>query len=667
MTPQSTRNVAQDNARVGVQVGAVEGDFHHHHYAPADPDFTPGGEFEAGVRYLDRFLLDTARQHIERAVTRGCPITPRVQFYRLVALLSGRTPRQLEDEEWKRLLAIWSDPPDLDGCDDWTLGLRAILRLLSSTDAAVPETAAKDLESLPPRQQGYIFDHLDIALEGALRDRLWQKSVAHARENRTADDRLDRAWKFFHHTPARARTRPVTPAAIAMSDRVKVGVGGSLLLLATGKLTALLAANGEFGGLIGLYSAVAGLAIFGIAGADRYSRHRYLQAKDSELRPPRRHHTDARPGGFAGKVDRLFTHYFARYKPDGMASDQWLDETAGIRRHLRNEVVDAYREERINADRVAWLVRYLASDVRTRWNQGTLTAYRQELRVPLRTWLLQVVGVIALITGFVSSSAAVFSAAVLPGMLWLVLTVPTAVVTMRATFRIVAECRRVAADSAHRSAEQGRRAKAYERWVAKLADRPTDTEMAAWLECDRKVITDQALQQFRLQPGQVVAHAFLEAPAKSARKRRAEDGPWRYSHYRLLLFLLTEDGVRQVDLELDFRRADHRDTQRLNYRFHAISAVRIDGLALRKPTFHLTLNSGEKMTVQVTGTDTKPTEPNEDPSSITDLTVDASGLHQTLHVLEGVAAEGKDWVRFRREQADNRLAELSRRTSGLLD
>jgi hypothetical protein len=118
------------------------------------------------------------------------------------------------------------------------------------------------------------------------------------------------------------------------------------------------------------------------------------------------------------------------------------------------------------------------------------------------------------------------------------------------------------------------------------------------------------------------------------------DGPWRYSHYRLLLFLL----------ELDFRRAEHRDTQRLNYRFHAISAVRIDGLALRKPTFHLTLNSGEKMTVQVTGTDTKPTEPNEDPRSITDLTVDASGLHQTLHVLEGVAAEGKDWVRLRRSR-----------------
>ncbi|MCL7459646.1 hypothetical protein ABT235_05405 [Micromonospora echinofusca] len=64
---------------------------------------------------------------------------------------------------------------------------------------------------------------------------------------------------------------------------------------------------------------------------------------------------------------------------------------------------------------------------------------------------------------------------------------------------------------------------------------------------------------------------------------------------------------------------------------------------------------------------TKPAEPNNDPRSITDLTVDASGLHQTLHVLEGVAAEGKDWVRLRREQADNRLAELSRRTGGLLD
>ncbi|WP_089154653.1 hypothetical protein [Micromonospora sp. NBS 11-29] len=665
MTPQSTHNVAQDKAYVGIQVGSVQGDFHHH--APVDPDSTPEGEFEAGVRYLERFLLDTARQHIERAVTRGCPVTPRVQFYRLVALLSGRTVRQLEDDEWKRLLAIWSDPPDLDESDEWTLGLRTILRLLSSTDAAGPETAAKELESLPPRQQDYIFEHLDIALAGALRDRLWQKAVAHARENRTAADRLGRAWKFFHPTPAHARTRPVTPAAIAMSDRVKVGVGGALLLLTAGKLTALLAVNGEIGGLIGLCSAAAGLATFGVAGADRFFRRHYRQIKDSELRSRRHRDMAARPGGFAGRIDGLFTHYFARYKPDGMASEQWLDETAGIRRHLRDEVVEAYREERINANRVAWLVRYLASDVRTRWKQGALTAYRQELRVPLRTWLMQAVGAVTLITGFAAVAVAAISAAVLPGALWLALAVPAAATATRSAFRIVAERRRVVADNAHRRDEQSRRTEAYDRWVAKLADRPTDTEMAAWLECDRKVITDQALQQFRLQPGHVVAHAFLEAPAKSARKRRAEDGPWRYSHYRLLLFLLTEDGVRQVDLDLDFRRADHRDTQRLNYRFHAISAVRIDGLALRKPTFHLTLNSGEKMTVQVTGTDTKPAEPNEDPSSITDLTVDASGLHQALHVLEGVAAEGRDWVRLRREQADNRLAELARRTKGLLD
>ncbi|MDO3704044.1 hypothetical protein Q3W71_20465 [Micromonospora sp. C28SCA-DRY-2] len=667
MTTHSTSNIAQGNAYVGVQANVMTGDVHHHHHAPPDPSSTPQGEFEAGVRYLDRFLLDTARKHIERAVTRGYPITARVQFYRLVALLSGRTPRQLEAEEWRRLLTIWSDPPNLDERDEWTLGLRAILRLLNADDTATPKAVTKELESLPPRQQGYIYNHLDGLLEGALRNKLWQKAVAQAQQHQTAGNRLDRAWKFFHPMPIPPRTRKAAPAVIAMTDRVKVGTGGALLLLATGKLTVLLAVNGEIGGLVGLYGAMAGLAAFGVAGADRHFRHSRRRAKDSELRPPRRQHTDARPGGFAGKIDRLFTRYFARYVPEGMASAQWLAETAGIRRHLRNEVVDAYREERVDAERVAWLVRYLAGDVRTRWTQGTLTAYRQELRAPLSTWLLQITGAITLTTGLLWAASAVFSAAVLPGTLWLALTVPTAITATRAAFRIVAERRRVVADNAYRTAEQARRMEAYHRWMARLADKPTDTEMAAWLECDRKVITDRALQQFRLQPSQVVAHAFLESPARSARKRRAADGPWRYTHYRLLLFLLTEDGVRQIDLELDFRRAAHRDTQRLNYRFHAISAVRIDGLALDKPTFHLTLNSGETITVQVTGTDTDPTERNDDPRPVTDLTLDASGLRQTLHVLEGVAAEGKDWVRHRREQADDRLAELSRRTSGLLD
>ncbi|WP_330464437.1 hypothetical protein [Micromonospora zamorensis] len=667
MTTHSTHNVAQGSAYVGVQAGSINGDVHNHQYLPSDRSATPQGEFEVGVQYLDRFLLDTARKHIEQAVARGYPITTRVQFYRLVSFLSGRTPRQLEAEEWRRLLAIWDAPPDLDEHDEWTFGLRFILRLLNSNDSAVPETVTEDLESLPLRQRRYVLNHLDGLLEGALGNRLWQKSVAQAQQQRTAGDRLGRAWKFFHLTPIPPRIRPVAPADIVMADRVKVGIGAALLLLAIGKLTVLLAANGELGGLIGLCCAAAGLAVFGVGGADRHFRHRRRRAKDSELRPPRRQHSDARTGGFAGKIDRLFTHYFARYRPDKMASAQWLAETSGIRRHLRNEVVDAYREERVNVERVAWLVRYLASDVRNRWNQGTLTAYRQELRVPLRTWLLQITGASALITGFFWATSAVFSAAVLPGTFWLALMVPAAVTATRAVFRMVAERRRVIADSADRAAEQFRRREAYDRWVAKLADKPTDIEMATWLECDRKVITDQALQQFQLQPSQVVAHAFLEAPAGSARKRRAEDGPWRYTHYRLLLFLLTKDGVRQIDLELDFRRADHRDTQRLNYRFHAISAVRIDGLALDKPTFHLTLNSGETISVQVTGTDTKPTERNEDPRSITELTVDASGLRQTLHVLEGVAAEGKDWVRLRGEQADDRLAELSRRTSGLLN
>ncbi|MFI2662315.1 hypothetical protein [Micromonospora carbonacea] len=667
MTTNSTHNVAQGNAYVGVQAGFIAGGVHNHHHAPPDPRFSPQGDFEAGVRYLDRFLLDTARKHIERAVARGYPITSRVQFYRLVALLSGRTPRQLEAEEWRRLLAIWGDPPDLDERDEWTLGLRAILRLLNSDDTATPEAATKELESLPPHQQAYIFNHLDGLLEGASRNGMWAKSVAQSQQQRTAHDRLGRAWKFFHPTPIPPRTRTVAPAAIAMSDRLKLGIGGALFLLGTGKLTMLLAAHGDFGGLFGLYGAAAGLAAFGVGGADRHFRHRRRRAKDSELRPPRWQHAEARPSGFAGKIDRLFNRYFAHYLPKGMASAQWLAETAGIRRYLRNEVVDAYREERVDAERVAWLVRYLASDVRNRWSRGTLTAYRQELRVPLSSWLQQIAGAITLTTGLVWTASATFSAAFLPGTLWLTLAVAAAVTLTRAAYRIVAEQRRVIADNAHRAAEQARRQEAYDRWVAKLADKPSDAEMAAWLECDRKVITDRALRQFRLQPNQVVAHAFLEAPASSARKRRADDGPWRYTHYRLLLFLLTEDGVRQIDLELDFRRAAQHDTQRLNYRFHAMSAVRVDGLALRKPTFHLTLNSGETITVQVTGTDTEPAAPNKDPSPVTELTIDASGLRQTLHVLEGVAAEGKDWVRLRREQADDLLAELARRTSGLLD
>ncbi|PWR11334.1 hypothetical protein DKT68_06185 [Micromonospora acroterricola] len=255
----------------------------------------------------------------------------------------------------------------------------------------------------------------------------------------------------------------------------------------------------------------------------------------------------------------------------------------------------------------------------------------------------------------------------LAGSGWTLLAVTAGVTGGLAWFGIVAEQRRVKADEAEHAQQLSARWAAFDDWRRKLSDKPSDPEMAAWLECDRKILVDKAMQQYRLRPSQVVAHAFIEAPARSYKRARVVRGPWRYSRYRLLLFLLTDDGVRQVNIDLDFEEGASRTTQRLNYRFDAVAAVRIDGVATQQQTFELTLFNGEPISVRVTVSNTEGIRSDEDPRALSQVSLDASGLIHTLNVLEGIAAEGKEWIRQQRQRADERLAELTKSVHDLID
>ncbi|MBY8870504.1 hypothetical protein K7640_01450 [Micromonospora sp. PLK6-60] len=654
-------NVAGGNAHVGVQAGVV----HTVNFYELPPNPRPEDQFRAAVKYLDNRVRDEARRLIEEAVARGY-VTPEVQFYRLVALLSGRTLRQLSREDLDRLEAICMSLPHLDDRDEWAAGLRGIVRLVSPVSDPDAELVIKQIDALRQRQRDLIYGHLEALLEGTMQDEMWARSVALAQTQRTARDRQDRVWKFFHPDPVPPRVLAVRPATIAFRDWLGIGAGAALFTVALVKLAGLVVSSGQLGPVLGLLTGLGGLAAFWVGAADRHFRRARLRAKDAGLLPPRPRRSEAPASGFAGKVDRLFNRYFGRYVPRGADRAYWLDQTAGIRRQLRDEVVELYREQRIPAERVAWLVRYLVSDVRQRWENDTLTAYRHELRIPTRTSLLRVGG-LSLVAAGIFWTAPALTSAPLAGGAWLLLAVASAVPAVRSSFRVVAEHRRVRADEAERFAEEMAREAAYRRWQRKLSDKPTDTEMAAWLEGDRKVLVDQAMRQYRLRPSHVIAHAFIEAPADSCKKARYQRGPWRYSRYRLLLFLLTDDGVRQVNIDLDFEAVTHHTTQRLNYRFDAVAAVRIDGIAAQRQTFELTLVNGEPISVRVSDPDIESEPHTDDPTKVTELSVDASGLRHTLHVLEGVAAEGKEWIRHRRRRADARLAKLSKVIRGLID
>jgi hypothetical protein len=70
--------------------------------------------------------------------------------------------------------------------------------------------------------------------------------------------------------------------------------------------------------------------------------------------------------------------------------------------------------------------------------------------------------------------------------------------------------------------------------------------------------------------------------------------------------------------------------------------------------FELTLVNGEQIHVEVLTPGTEELHMDETPGVVSEVTLDAAGLHHTLHVMEGIAAEGKQWIAQERRRKGDR-------------
>jgi hypothetical protein len=161
-------------------------------------------------------------------------------------------------------------------------------------------------------------------------------------------------------------------------------------------------------------------------------------------------------------------------------------------------------------------------------------------------------------------------------------------------------------------------------------------------------------------------------------------GPPRFSDYQLLVFLLTDEGVRQVSISLDFTTGVISNEQRLNFHYAAVAAARVSEMGVRiepdgetretqiaarphelRPelthalvlsrTFKLSLVNGESVQVMVENFDEGLVDRLEDnPQSILELALDAAGVTGALGVLEAVAAEGRTWIERERNRRKRR-------------
>ncbi|CNF00850.1 Uncharacterised protein [Mycobacterium tuberculosis] len=644
----TTSNYAKDYAYVGMQAGTVHGDVNI--YSP-HPGASPSEKFEIGVRMLNGGMPSKARELIGEVVTAAGLTGNKVCFHWQLALVSGRAWNEMPAED---IAALHHAPSTchLSGGDAWADGVNTITRLLDAVTH--PNTdlrpLLKDFDNLSDPQRGMILRHLEPFLDGPVKDEMWRRALEEARQYQMAEGRTERVWKYFQPDPAHPRFRPVRPPNIPIGTWARA-VGTTIVLAgAAVNMAYLLIRDLQLLTLLVYLLGICG----GICAARPGAEWRFLterrRAKDKEYRQPREHAPRAKPAGFAGKVDQRFDHYFAKYLPRNTSRSAWLAGTAGMRRSIRDEIVDVYREQRTGVERIAWLIRYRVSEIRRQWESGTLWDYQQELAAPRAIKIVTLLGLAVLTSGTLWTVGRAVLTAPASAATSTFLALLTGTLAVRAWLQIFVEHRRYAADEAEATKIQEGCETAFRRWKLKLADKPTDPEMAVWLDRDRKALLDEALHHYGLTMSDTIAHAFIEAPGAPTRRARVRKGPWRYTRYRLLLFLLTKDGVRQLTADLDFARGTFHDRARTNYRYEAVAAVRVRQTDDGDHSFELTLVNGEQVKAEMLASAMEELQVDETLATVSETTLDAAGFGHTLRVMEGIAAEGKRWIERERQR-----------------
>ncbi|MBV8893054.1 MAG: hypothetical protein JO266_13985 [Acidobacteria bacterium] len=372
----ATTNTAEPGSTVGIQAEQV----HNSIVYQLLPDASPRQKYEVGVRFLEDGVPGRARELINEAIAHGHD-DGEVRFHWVLAMLSKRSYRDLTSEELEQLRRT---PSVLEryADDEWKRALQVICGLLGSLlgSGSDPGLALMELHALQPHQRDQIVRHLDFVLTGGLKDTLWADTCQAATHDQFSNDRVDRVWAYFQPDPIGPRVREPAEDFTIPGDRFWAVTWSGLFVIAVGYLGWAIVVHATPLPMLAYLVALGSGYVGARNGLEWCYRAERLNVKDRAYFDLRRVN-QAPEGGFASRVDHSFTHYFAIYVPDGVDREVWLAHTAGIRRTLRNEIVELYRESRIGVDRVNWLIRYMVSDVKKRWNKGTLLEYREQYRI----------------------------------------------------------------------------------------------------------------------------------------------------------------------------------------------------------------------------------------------------------------------------------------------
>jgi hypothetical protein len=605
---------------------------------------SPEQRFEVALRYLENGVPSRARANIEDAQAYGLD-TGEVQFYWVLALLSKRSLRDLSAEERG---ALDTAAGKVASCqdDEWRQALEFIFRRVRPLKKLRRDEAdAKaELRKLSSRPRAELIRHLDLVLSGEMRDDVWAGKLSQAEEDRLSHDRRGRVWAYFHPEPFRPRPRRPEDCATTAWDWTHAVAWTIGFVAAAGWLGRL-----DFDRLnpftvLGYLMWIAAVCVAAPAGTEWRIRAARLAAREREHRGRVLLNRSVEPG-FAHDVSSAFDHYSWKYAPKGPDGETWFRETAGIRQTLRDEIARTYRESEVQVDRVNWLIAYLIRDVLARWRDGSLWSYRDRYRVSPALALTCVVSSLVLLTAMAEVAMAGFAAGPVTSAAAFVVVVVSGPAAVREWFRITLERRRLSEEREEYEVADAARLAEYQKWKARLdSTRPSETEMETWLNCDKTVFVGEALRHYKLAWRNIIAHAVLQTPADHARRAREQGGAWRYSKYAIRLFLITVAGVREVSTEINFKNIEVSGLERNNFRFDAVSSVYVAKASDYSYKLQLTLTNGPTRDIRVTDPNPEAGVSEEDPETFSKINLDAAGFGHALHILEGIAAEGRGWI-----------------------
>ncbi|MER5475637.1 hypothetical protein ABT026_01435 [Streptomyces sp. NPDC002734] len=637
-----THNWAYDST-VGIQAETV----HNSTVYVVPPDASPEEKYRVGLRYLENGVPSRARDMFRQAINNGYD-NAEVTFHWVLAMLGARSYHDLGAEELRELHAAFARmPAHPEG--EWKESLRVAFALLETagTEDGDTKRVLDQVRALPPLQRDAILLHFDLVLAGGLKDGLWAENRKQAEADRFGNDRIGRVWAYFEPDPIGPRAvppRPSTAAAARKALPVRAGVFGGLAAFLW-----ILALIADPAAAVLQLLVVAGAGLTAVHFGRQWS-YREQRSKTTGLgaQVPFTGHPAANGDGFTNGVRHSFDHYFSNRVPRGITPHDWLGWTAHLRSSLVAEIALLYRESRVGVDRVNWLIRHLAEDARDRHERGVLFDDQRENQA---TSALKALCVVALVVCGITALAmlgTVFSgggAQVLLALLTVVGMVWSGSTAASMWQQTQGEEHRVAVETREYEQRLAERQVAYEKWRTYLeATRPSELEMETWLACDKTLFVDEALRHYQLNWRDLITHTILMTPARPYKRGRVRGGPWRYSRYSLRLFLVTQDGVREISTEFDFTDASRGDEQRSNYRFDALSSVQVTERAQVGYDLELILTNGPARRIRVKDADTHQLAPDENAQEIAEINLNAAGFIHTFRLLEGIAADGKGWI-----------------------